>query len=117
MEAVTPTPLQWNVPQVWAHASRSEESEMSEPNAVGSAEYSASMKRGSETSELDAVGRVNVYTRKGKGREGKRERLISIHRDTARAESARPSNGGGQKCCRREAQRHITSLCYVKRRH
>ena len=73
MEAVTPTPLQWNVPQVWAHASRSEESEMSEPNAVGSAEYSASMKRGSETSELNAVGRVNVYTRRERGRKENEE--------------------------------------------
>ena len=116
MEAVTPTPLQWNVPQVWAHASRSEESEMSEPPRLRSAEYSVSMKRGSETSELNAVGRVNVYTRKGKGREGS-EKGCPLHRDTARAESARPSNGGGQKTCRRVAQRHITSLCYVKRRH
>ena len=41
-------------------------------------------KRGSETSELNAVGRINVYTRKGKGREGKRERLISIQRHRAR---------------------------------
>ena len=73
MEAVTPTPLQWNVPQVWAHASRSEESEMSEPNAVESAEYSASMKRGSETSELNAVGRVNVYTRRERGRKESEE--------------------------------------------
>ena len=73
MEAVTPTPLRWNVPQVWAHASRSEESEMSEPNAVGSAEYSASMKRGSETSELNAVGRVNVYTRRERGRKESEE--------------------------------------------
>ena len=76
MEAVTPTPLRWNVPQVWAHASRSEESEMSEPNAVGSAEYSASMKRGSETSEMsepNAVGRVNVYTRRERGRKESEE--------------------------------------------
>ena len=71
MVAVTLIPLQRNVPKVWAHASGSEESEMSEPNAVGSAEYSISMKRGSETSELSAVGRTNVYTRKGKGREGR----------------------------------------------
>ena len=84
MEAVTLIPLQRNVPQVWAHASGSEESEMSEPPRLRSAEYSVSMKRGSETSELDAVGRVNVYTRKGKGREGKRERLISIQRHRAR---------------------------------
>ena len=73
MEAVTLIPLQRNVPQVWAHASRSEESEMSEPNAVGSAEYSASMKRGSETSELNAVGRVNVYTRRERGRKESEE--------------------------------------------
>ena len=46
---------------------------MSEPNAVGSAEYSASMKRGSETSELNAVGRVNVYTRRERGRKESEE--------------------------------------------
>ena len=73
MEAVTPTPLQWNVPQVWAHASRSEESEMSEPPRLRSAEYSVSMKRGSETSELNAVGRVNVDTRRERGRKESEE--------------------------------------------
>ena len=82
---------------------------MSEPPRLKSTEYSVSMKRGSEMSELNAVGRINVYTRKGKGGGGKRGELFPTQRrDTARAESARPSNGGGQKCCRREAQRHIT---------
>ena len=104
MVAVTLIPLQR---KVWAHDSESEESEMSEPPRLRSAEYSVSMKRGSEMSEPNAVGRVNVYTRNGKGREGS-EKGCSMHRDTARAESARPSNGGGQKCCRRVAQRHIT---------
>ena len=71
MAAVTLIPLQRNVPQVWAHASGSEESEMSEPPRLKSTECSTSMKRGSEMSEPNAVGRVNVYTRKGKGREGR----------------------------------------------
>ena len=66
-------PLQRNVPQVWAHASGSEESEMSEPPRLRSAEYSVSMKRGSETSELNAVGRVNVYTRRERGRKESEE--------------------------------------------
>ena len=73
MEAVTLIPLQRNVPQVWAHASGSEESEMSEPPRLRSAEYSVSMKRGSETSELNAVGRVNVYTRRERGRKESEE--------------------------------------------
>ena len=73
MEAVTLIPLQRNVPQVWAHASGSEESEMSEPPRLRSAEYSVSMKRGSETSELNAVGRVNVYTRREREREESEE--------------------------------------------
>ena len=82
---------------------------MSEPPRLKSTECSTSMKRGSEMSEPNAVGRVNVYTRKGKGKGGS-EKGCSLRRDTARAESARPSNGGGQKTCRRVAQRHITRL-------
>ena len=64
--------------------SESEESEMSEPPRLKSTEYSVSMKRGSEMSELNAVGRINVYTRKGKGRGGKREGLFSTQRHRAR---------------------------------
>ena len=64
-----------------------EESEMSEPPRLKSTEYSVSMKRGSEMSELNAVGRINVYTRKGRG--GREARRAIPYAETPRALKAR----------------------------
>ena len=61
---------------------------MSEPPRLRSAEYSVSMKRGSETSELNAVGCVNVCTRKERGG-GRKARKADLYTETPRALKAR----------------------------
>ena len=64
--------------------SEGEESEMSEPPRLKSTEYSVSMKRESETSELSAVAHINIYTENlGEG-EGKRGELFLAQRHRAR---------------------------------
>ena len=65
--------------------SESEESEMSEPPRLKSTEYSVSMKRGSEMSELNAVGRTNRMSTPERGRGGgKRGGLFYTQRHRAR---------------------------------
>ena len=84
MEAVTPTPLQWNVPQVWAHASRSEEErdERAERRRISGIQRKYEARERDERAERRRS--CKRLHQKGEGEEGKRGRLISIQRHRAR---------------------------------